>query len=453
MATMVIDDTRHKPKIIKMSSMINPHFYRVWNSKCPYIILKGGRGSFKSSTISLKLVLLMKKWTQLNKKVNIICIRENASYLHDSVYRQIEWALNMLNLTDEFRPMTSRLIIQHKRTGSTFYFYGADDPMKLKSNIVGNVIAVWYEEASNVKNEDVFNQVNPTFIRQKPDFADQVKVFYSYNPPRNQYDWINDWVTKCESNPDYLVDTSTYLDDKLGIADKQTLRMIETIKQNDPEYYRWLYLGEVIGLGTNIFNMQLFNRLDKIPADDHIASLSFSADTGHAVSATTVGAYGLLSKRDKNGKPRCVLLDNYYYSPEGKSHKKSPSELSRDIKKFIDKIEQQYHLKAWRYIMDSAEAALRNQMYNDFGIQWTPVKKLKKAHMIENVQSLLAQGRFYYLPTENNLGYFIPQCQKYQWDEKTLQSEDPKVIKVDDHCCDSFQYYTISHLNELQLKY
>lgn len=438
---------------IKLSRMINPHFYKLWNSDKPYIVAKGGRGSFKSSVISMKLALMMKKETQLNRKVNVVCIRENKTNLRDSIYNQIGWALNMLDLYDEYQFYTSPLHIEHKRTGSTFYFYGADDPMKLKSNVVGNVIALWFEEAANMKGPEVFDQSIPSFIRQKPAFIDQVKVFWSYNPPRNQYDWINDWIGKYENDPNYLVDTSTYLDDVLGFTSEQQLRLIETYKENDPDYYRWLYLGEVIGLGTNIFNMQLFNRLDKIPDDDHIASLSFSADTGHAVSATTVGAYGLLAKRDKNGKPRCVLLDNYYYSPEGKSHKKSPSELSKDIKKFIDRIEQQYHLQAWRYIMDSAEAALRNQMKNDFGIIWTPVKKLKKAHMIENVQSLLAQGRFYYLPTENNLGYFIPQCQKYQWDEKTIQSEDPKVIKVDDHCCDSFQYYTISHLNELQLKY
>ena len=436
-----------------MSRMINPHFYKLWNSDKPYIVAKGGRGSFKSSVISMKLALMMKKETQLNRKVNVVCIRENKTNLRDSVYNQIGWALSMLDLYGEYHFYTSPLRIEHKRTGSTFYFYGADDPMKLKSNVVGNVIALWFEEAANMKGPEVFDQSIPSFIRQKPAFIDQVKVFWSYNPPRNQYDWINDWVGKCENDPNYLVDTSTYLDDVLGFTSEQQLQLIETYKENDPDYYRWLYLGEVIGLGTNIFNMQLFNRLDKIPDDDHVASLSFSADTGHAVSATTVGAYGLLAKRDKNGKPRCVLLDNYYYSPEGKSHKKSPSELSKDIKKFIDRIEQQYHMQAWRYIMDSAEAALRNQMKNDFGILWTPVKKLKKAHMIENVQSLLAQGRFYYLPTENNLGYFIPQCQKYQWDEKTIQSEDPKVIKVDDHCCDSFQYYTISHLNELQLNY
>ena len=103
--------------------------------------------------------------------------------------------------------------------------------------------------------------------------------------------------------------------------------------------------------------------------------------------------------------------------------------------------------------MDSAEAALRNQMYSDYGIKWTPVKKLKKSNMIEYVQSLLARGSFYYLPTPNNVGYFIPQHQKYQWDEKTMQSDDPKVIKVEDHCCDQAQYFVLTARRELQLQY
>lgn len=453
MPTAVVDDTRNHNKVIRMSRMINPHFYELWNTEKPYIIAKGGRGSFKSSVISMKLALMMKKETQLNRKVNVVCIRENKTNLRDSVYNQIGWALSMLDLYDEYQFYTSPLRIEHKRTGSTFYFYGADDPMKLKSNVVGNVIALWFEEAANMKGPEVFDQSIPSFIRQKPAFIDQVKVFWSYNPPRNQYDWINDWIGKCENDPSYLVDTSTYLDDVLGFTSEQQLRLIETYKENDPDYYRWLYLGEVIGLGTNVYNADLFNRIETIPDDDHVASLYFSADTGHAVSATTVSAYGIMAKRDANGNPRLVLLDTYYYSPEGKNHKKAPDELSKNIKQFIDDLEARYHKSAWKYIMDSAEAALRNQMYSDYGIKWTPVKKLKKSNMIEYVQSLLARGSFYYLPTSNNVGYFIPQHQKYQWDEKTMQSDDPKVIKVEDHCCDQAQYFVLTARRELQLQY
>ncbi|WP_323074867.1 PBSX family phage terminase large subunit [Limosilactobacillus reuteri] len=433
------------PKI-KMSKMINPHFYKVWNTNKPYIILNGGRGSFKSSVISLKLATMVKKQTQLNHQVNFILIRENASYLHDSVYKQMEWAFTQLNMYNEFLYFKSPMRIVHKRTGSTFYFYGGDDPMKLKSNIVGNVMAVWYEEAANFKGREVFDQANPTFIRQKPPFIDHVTVYYSYNPPRNPYDWVNEWVEEERQDPDCLVDTSTYLDDERGFTNDEQLKLIERYKKNDYEYYRWLYLGEVVGLGTNIYNMDSFQAIDKLPDDDYITNVYYSVDTGHEVSATTCGAYGLTKKGN------LILLDTYYYSPQGKSHKKPPSELSKDLKAFIDKVTEWIGKQPTRMTIDSAEGALDNQFYNDYGIHWHKVNKLKKVDMIDRVQDLLAQGRFYYLKRPEN-EIFIAEHQKYQWDENTLQSDDPKVIKEDDHTCDSFMYLCVDNERDFGLKW
>lgn len=431
---------------IKMSKMINPHFYKMWNTNKPYIILNGGRGSFKSSVISLKLATMVKKQTQLNHQVNFILIRENASYLHDSVYKQMEWAFTQLNMFDEFLYFKSPMRIVHKRTGSTFYFYGGDDPMKLKSNIVGNVMAVWYEEAANFKGREVFDQANPTFIRQKPPFIDHVTVYYSYNPPKSPYDWVNEWVEDERQDPDCLVDTSTYLDDKWGFTNKEQLKLIERYKKNDYDYYRWLYLGEVVGLGTNIYNMDNFQAIDKLPDDDYITNVYYSVDTGHEVSATTCGAYGLTKKGN------LILLDTYYYSPQGKTHKKPPSELSKDLKSFIDKVTEWIGKQPTRMTIDSAEGALDNQFYNDYGIHWHKVNKLKKVDMIDRVQDLLAQGRFYYLKRPEN-EIFIAEHQKYQWDENTLQSDDPKVIKEDDHTCDGFMYLCVDNERDFGLKW
>ena len=426
--------------------MINPHFYNVWTTNKPYIILNGGRGSFKSSVISLKLTTMVKKQTQLNHQVNFILIRENASYLHDSVYKQMEWAFTQLDMYNEFLYFKSPMRIVHKRTGSTFYFYGGDDPMKLKSNIVGNVMAVWYEEAANFKGREVFDQANPTFIRQKPPFIDHVTVYYSYNPPKSPYDWVNEWVEEERKDSDCLVDTSTYLDDEWGFTNKEQLKLIERYKRNDYDYYRWLYLGEVVGLGTNIYNMENFQAIDKLPDDDYITNVYYSVDTGHEVSATTCGAYGLTKKGN------LILLDTYYYSPQGKSHKKPPSELSKDLKSFIDKVTEWIGKQPTRMTIDSAEGALDNQFYNDYGIHWHKVNKLKKVDMIDRVQDLLAQGRFYYLKRPEN-EIFIAEHQKYQWDENTLQSDDPKVIKEDDHTCDGFMYLCVDNERDFGLKW
>ncbi|MBS0949530.1 PBSX family phage terminase large subunit [Weissella minor] len=436
--------------VIKTSELINPHFKALWNTKCPYVIAEGGRGSFKSSVISLWLVMALKRQTQEHHHANIVCIRENQAYLRDSVYEQILWAIDMLHLTSEYRTYKSPLKIEHIKTGSAFYFYGADDPQKLKSNKVSDIIGVWYEEAANVKSAEVFDQANPTFIRNKSPYVDDVKVFYSYNPPKNPYDWINEWIEKKRNDKQYFIDHSTYLDDELGFTTQQTLDLINSYKENDYDYYRYLYLGEAVGLGTSVYNMDLFKSVQNIgelPDDDHIVMLRFSADVGHSVSATTVGCYGITYKR------RLVLLDTYYYSPEGKAHKLAPSELAPQIHDFIQDMQHKYPWPTDMLIMDSAEQALRNEYNRRYNVDWWNVRKLKKVDMIDRVQNVLAQGKLFYLPTETNLNYFIPEHQKYQWDEKTLQSEKPEVVKVDDHTCDQLQYLVRSSEDELGINW
>ena len=78
--------------------------------------------------------------------------------------------------------------------------------------------------------------------------------------------------------------------------------------------------------------------------------------------------------------------------------------------------------------------------------------KAKKVDMIDYVQNLLAQGRFFYLDTKANQ-IFIKEHRDYRWDEDTLQSDDPKVIKIADHTCDQFQYFVKDNLGDLGLKW
>jgi phage terminase large subunit len=423
---------------VQLSKEINPHFYDMWTTDKPYIVCKGGRGSFKSSVISLKLVTMMMKYISQGKQVNIIAIRENQQYLRDSVYNQILWAMSILGVESEFRTRVSPMIIQHIRTGSTFYFYGANDPMKLKSNIVGNVVAVWFEEFANLKNVDVFDQSVPTFIRQKPNFTDQVKIYISYNPPRNPYAWVNEWVTQRETDPDYFVDSSTYLDDELGFTTKQQLDLIEKYKQNDPDYYRWLYLGEAVGLGTQVYNMNLFKVVDKIPNDEYITDIFYGMDTGFMVSATACVACAFTNKYN------VYVLDTFYYDPTKYERKLSASEQAERVHDFISQITDKYGMLPINETIDSADGGIYTQYWQMYNVQWSKVHKLGEPEMIDRVQDLLAQGRMHVLKTPGN-EIFLDEHRKYQWDPATVNSDHPRVIKEYDHSCDALKYSVLDN--------
>lgn len=432
---------------VKIQKNINPHFKSVWTTNKPYNVLKGGRNSFKSSVIALLLVYMMIPFLIAGKKANVVVIRKVGNTIRDSVFLKIQWALNKFGLSGRFKATVSPFKIQDTATGSCFYFYGQDDFQKLKSNDIGNIIAVWYEEAAEFANKEDFDQSNVTFMRQKHPDVDFVKFFWSYNPPRNPYSWINEWADRLADNDNYLVHSSSYLNDELGFVTEQMLEDIRRIKENDYDYYRYIYLGEPVGIGTNVYNMDLFKRVDKIPDGERVIGQLFAADTGHQQSATTC-LHAVVTN-----KSNLYLVDNYYYSPAGKVKKKAPSVLSKELHDFVIKQTQKYpNVPVIEMTIDSAEGALRNQYLEDFGIRWHPVAKKKKIIMTEYVQSLLANGRFYYFPTENNLKYFIEEHKRYQWDEKTVKDDDPKVIKEDDHTCDAFQYMVVDNAQLLRLK-
>ncbi|MCG3229807.1 PBSX family phage terminase large subunit [Bacillus subtilis] len=429
-------------KTIKITDLMNKNFYSFWLNERPKSILSGGRSSMKSSVISLKLVIDFLD----DPQGNVICLRKVAKYLSTSVYEQIKWAIYMLGVEDEFFFGKSPLKIEHKETKTAFYFYGVDDPQKLKSmNIaVGYIMALWFEELAEFSGVEDIDIVEDTFIRQ--DLGEkEVKIYYSYNPPRNPYAWVNEWRDDKAGDDEYFLHHSTYLEDEKGYLSDQLIRKIERYKEQDEDYWRWMYSGEVIGLGDMVYNMNHFHEIDQLPEDDGLILIDIAIDTGHQVSATTYLAFGLTKKQN------VILLDTYYYSPENKVVKKAPSELSTELKEWMDKISQEYNKYFDKQTIDSAEGALRNQFFKDYGIRLHPVAKKKKIDMIDNVQDLLAQGRFFVLKTESNQ-IFLTEHRKYQWDADTLQSDDPKIIKIDDHTCDAFQYYVNDNLQKLGLK-
>lgn len=106
--------------------------------------LHGGRGSTKSSFISLCIVLLVVNYPF----ANAVVVRRFSNTLRDSVYQQILWAIGELGLDGYFRARLSPMEITYVPTGQKIIFRGADDPLKLKGVKfpTGYAAVVWLEE-------------------------------------------------------------------------------------------------------------------------------------------------------------------------------------------------------------------------------------------------------------------------------------------------------------------
>ena len=148
-------------------------------------MFKGGRGSLKSSFISLKIIELMMN----NPGMNAVILRKVGKTLEKSVYNQILWAIGVLGLAEQFSVRKSALEISLKATGQTLYFAGLDDPMKLKSikPRVGSVGILWFEELDQFAGPEECRSVRQSVIRG----SDTAYVFQSFNPPKSRNNWAN----------------------------------------------------------------------------------------------------------------------------------------------------------------------------------------------------------------------------------------------------------------------
>ena len=165
---------------------------------------EGGRGSTKSSFISLVIPTLIKN----NPQMHAVCCRKVGNTLRDSVFAQICWAIDALGLGAEFDSKVSPLEITYKPTGQKIYFRGADDPIKLKSikPQFGYIGILWYEELDQFAGPEEVRNIRQSAIRG----GDTAWVFKSFNPPKTKSNWANQYVL--EDNPGALVHSSTYND-------------------------------------------------------------------------------------------------------------------------------------------------------------------------------------------------------------------------------------------------
>lgn len=238
---------------VRLSQVIAPAFWGVHEDvkagRHTHYWLKGGRGSAKSSFISVEIVLSMMRDGAAGRFTNAIVLRRYDVTLRESVYEQLGWAVNALGVSHLWQRGISPMQLAYLPTGQKILFRGVDDPAKLKSVKAGNgyLKYVWYEEVNEFEGPAKIQSVNQSVLRGGNDFT----VFYSFNPPASAGNWVNRYVET--EREDTLVHHSTYLTVPRQWLGETFLAEAEHAKRTRPEAYRHEYLGEVTGTGGEVF--------------------------------------------------------------------------------------------------------------------------------------------------------------------------------------------------------
>lgn len=238
---------------VKLKEIIASSFYNahkdIKQGLHTHYWFKGGRGSTKSSFISLEIVLGMMRDAQEGKFTNAVVIRRVKDTLRGSVYEQIQWAIYVLNVQEDWDIPESKLQMTYKPTGQVILFKGADKPKKLKSTKVskGYIKYVWYEEVDEFEGMDKIRNINQSLLRG----GDKYCVFYSFNPPESQRNWTN--MEVLEEREDKFIHHSTYLTVSKEWLGEQFIIEAEHLKKVNLTKYEHDYLGAVTGTGGEVF--------------------------------------------------------------------------------------------------------------------------------------------------------------------------------------------------------
>lgn len=246
---------------VKLTDVIGPAFYDahqdVKSGLHTYYDLSGGRGSLKSSFVSAEIVLGMME----DPAANAIVYRKVGQTIGDSVYEQILWAIDVLEVDHLWRCTTSPYRCVYKPTGQRIIFKGLDKAKKSKSAKVskGYFKFLWFEELDEFAGREEIRTVQQSILRGGPKFI----VFKTFNPPVSNANWANKYVN--EPREDALRLKTDYRSAPPEWLEKQFIIDAEHLKKTNPKAYEHEYLGMPVGTGRQIFE---FLEIRTIPDDE-----------------------------------------------------------------------------------------------------------------------------------------------------------------------------------------
>lgn len=263
---------------MNLSSVIAPSFFNIHKfikqDRYTHYWLGGGRGSTKSSFVSIEIVLNMMK----DANANAVILRKIGNTLESSVYNQIIWAVDKLGVSQYWLIKKSPLEIVYLPYGNKIIFRSSDDPIKLKSIkfIKGYAKYIWFEEITEFFGMEEVRSINQSLLRG----GDKFCVFYTYNPPKSMNNWVNQEVL--EKRDDKIFHKSTYLDVPKEWLGPQFIIEAEHLQKTKPREYENEYLGEITGTGGAVFDNVTIREItqDEI---SHFDRIKDGIDFGYAV--------------------------------------------------------------------------------------------------------------------------------------------------------------------------
>lgn len=342
---------------MKISDIVIPKYLPIFNNRTvKHIILTSGRAGTKSSYAAIRTDYQIVS----DPHGSAVVLRKHHNKLRKTVYKEMIRGINRLGISkNKFTITKSPMEITYKKYGTTIYFSGSDGiddtkgiidedkPIKL---VVLDELTEFFDDG---EGEDELSNIEATFVRgNDSDF----QMIYLYNPPKNPNAPINQWCKKMEKRDDCIHIHTDYRDVPVSWLGQALIASAEAMKLVDEKMYRWVWLGQAVGVDELIYYMFGDRHRQKPDPDRRYDRIYIGGDYGQQ-NATTFEAFGL----DRYRK-RFPGLGEYYHSGRETGKQKSPSEYAKDLVEFMNDLHEQYDNRGFYIFLDPSAKGLAEEV-------------------------------------------------------------------------------------------
>ena len=423
-------------KTVKISDIIIPKYLPVFNDRRhKHIILTSGRAGTKSSYAAVRSIYQLAG----DSRGSVVALRKRHNKLRKTLYKEMLRGINRLSIPkDKFKIGLSPMEITYKRYGTTLYFAGSDGvddtkgiideehPIRL---VVLDELTEFFDDG---EGEEELANIEATFVRGN---AGGFQMIYLYNPPKNPNAPINLWCKKMEKRPDCIHIHTDYQDVPADWLGPDLIETAQAMKAADLKMYRWIWLGESVGVDDLIYYMYGPKNRSRPDEGQRYQIIGIGVDYGQQ-NATTYQPFGLDLERK-----RLQGLSEYYYSGRDTGKQKSPSEYARDFIQMSDKLHEKFYCSVFCAYIDPSAQGLAEEIKR-LAADCSYHISIKNAENnvavgIQRTQKCCSYGVLQVSPDQEKLDW---ELGLYEYDKDSIEKGKEVPVQIDDHACDALRY-------------
>lgn len=416
------------------------------NKKIKHIILTSGRAGTKSSYAAIRSDYQIVS----DPHGSVVVLRKHHNKLRKTVYKEMLRGINRLQIPkNRFLITKSPMEITYKKYGTTIYFSGSDGIDDTKGIIDEDkpIKLVVIDEATEFfddgEGEDELSNIEATFVRGN---TGGFQMIYLYNPPKNPNAAINQWCKKMEKRDDCIHIHTDYRDVPAKWLGQDLIDSAEAMKKSDEKMYRWVWLGQAVGVDELIYYM-FGDRHRKKPDPDRVYDRIYIGGDYGQQNATTYQAFGLDTYRRK-----FPGIGEYYHSGRESGKQKSPSEYAKDLVEFMDDLHERYKNRVFFIFLDPSAKGLAEEIKRATRTVLDYQVFIRDAENdvslgISRVQKVLVFDVMTVSPKQENA---VREFGTYEYDKKSIEKGKEVPVKEDDHCMDAIRYAVMGAWSRLK---